>query len=332
MRAEPWRSVADDFRAEHVALAISTRSKDEAIARLSGPLSPHKIRLIGASNAFAARFRAASELAGFQLSSLAFGTEVELEISTDTDHVLVTAQVEGSSEILSQGITGQGGRGFIVVDSTPDAVIKRFSADSSRINLRVPRSRLDAAWTSLTGRVLRTPLVFYPFVVDARARHRWYSHVRLLMDYGFQARVTPARLAESVTESVVLALLMEFPHNHSAQLEAPIAPAGASASRRACDFIAAQLQEPIRLEEIARHCGVSVRSLSASFAKEHGLSPMQYVTELRLKAVRAALTSRRPGVTVADAASECGFSALGRFAAIYRKRFGELPSQTLARR
>ncbi len=268
------------------------------------------------------------------MSTLAFGTEVELEIATSDDHLLVTAQVEGHSTIASQGLRAQGGTGFIVIDSTPQPVVKQFSADSYRINLRVPRARLDAAWASLTGTRVGAPLIFYPFVSDTGVRQHWRSHLRLLilMDYGLQPDAVPARQAEVITESVILALLMEFPHNHSRSLEAPTAKAGAHALQRATAFIDALKHEPLSLDAIARECGISVRSRSDLFRREHGTSPMKYLAEVRLQAARGLLTGRKAGITVAEVATACGFSGFGRFSALYRTRFGELPSETLARR
>lgn len=330
MPSNPWSAVVEGFRPEHVA--ITTRSRDEAIARLTGQLSPHRITLIGESDAFSARFLTANDLAGLQLSTLAFGTEVELEIATSDDHLLVTAQVEGHSAIASQGLRAQGGPGFIVIDSTPQPVVKQFSADSYRINLRVPRTRLDDAWASLTGTRVGEPLIFHPFVSDTGVRQHWRSHLRLLMDYGLQPDRVPARQAEVITESVIMALLMEFPHNYSRRLEAPTARAGAHALEKATAFIDALKHEPLSLEAIARECGISVRSLCDLFRREHGTSPMRYVAEARLQAARRLLTGRKEGLTVAEVATACGFSGFGRFSALYRARFGELPSRTLARR
>jgi AraC-like DNA-binding protein len=330
MRINPWRHVMENFHADHVATVIATSSKDEAIERLRTPLSPHRIRLIGASEQFSARFLAADELAGFQMSTLAFGTEVELEITTADSHLLVTAQTQGSSAVLSQGLQARGGCGFIVIDSTSDPVVKRFSADSARINLRVPRARLNTVWASLTGEHRDPKIVFHPFVFDAQARQRWHSHMRLLMEYGLKADATPARQAEVMTESVLLAMLMEFPHNHSRMLHAPPVRANSAALTAARCFIEDHLQESLCLEGIAAHCGVSIRSLSAVFKHEHGMSVMRYVTEARLQAARRLLLCRQANMTVARAVADCGFSGLGRFAAAYRTRFGELPSRTLA--
>ena len=64
----------------------------------------------------------------------------------------------------------------------------------------------------------------------------------------------------------------------------------------------------------------------------HGVSPMQYVKRLRLKAVRRSLSFADPQTTtVGHVAVDFGFRQLGRFSAQYRDAFGEFPSVTLRR-
>lgn len=318
------------FRHEHLRLA--TASRDEAVAQISDKLSPYRLRLLGTQDTFTAHYLEANPLAGVGLSALAFGTEVELDIHTADDHLLVTTQMRGHSTVQSQGHRAQGGPGFIVVDSTPHPVKKRFSADSCRVNLRIPRARLDSAWRSLTGTPPARPLIFEPFPPDALVGQRWLAHVRLLMTYGLQPECVPERQAEAITESALLALLMEFPHDQRRALDAPVGRAGQRTLQCATDYLQDCRHEPLRLADIAEHCGVSVRTLTEAFRREHGVSPMKHLQEIRLQAVRALLTSRQPGMTVARAAMDNGFTALGRFASLYRLRFGETPSQTLNRR
>jgi len=56
---------------------------------------------------------------------------------------------------------------------------------------------------------------------------------------------------------------------------------------------------------------------------DRGLKPLRGV---RLELARRMLADPAALTTVADAAMEAGFSHLGRFAADYRRRFGELLS------
>jgi AraC-like DNA-binding protein len=51
---------------------------------------------------------------------------------------------------------------------------------------------------------------------------------------------------------------------------------------------------------------------------------------VRLERVREELLCAEPGETVTAIAMRWGFTHLARFSGIYRARFGELPSQTLA--
>ncbi|MCH1865334.1 helix-turn-helix transcriptional regulator [Nocardioides sp. CFH 31398] len=85
-------------------------------------------------------------------------------------------------------------------------------------------------------------------------------------------------------------------------------------------------------ELLARVGCVSVRTLHAAFAERLGVPPMAYVRTVRLARVRAELLAGDPdGVRVTDVATRWGFFHQSRFAQQYRERFGELPSQTLAR-
>jgi AraC-like DNA-binding protein len=61
---------------------------------------------------------------------------------------------------------------------------------------------------------------------------------------------------------------------------------------------------------------------------------MEYQRQVRLHRAWIELRTADPdaeSTTVTEIASRLGFSNLGRFAAGYRQRFGELPSMTLQR-
>jgi AraC-like DNA-binding protein len=102
-------------------------------------------------------------------------------------------------------------------------------------------------------------------------------------------------------------------------------------SSRLTDYIQANWDQPLTVEAIASACGVSVRSVFAQFQREHGVSPMTYLRDLRLAEARKRLAGR-PDVSVIDVAMLCGFASFGHFARRYRARFGELPSDTRSRR
>ena len=88
----------------------------------------------------------------------------------------------------------------------------------------------------------------------------------------------------------------------------------------------------IKVRDISRAAGVSERTLQYMFLERFGIGPKEYVKALRLDRVRRQLRSADPGVTkVTDVANAWGFWHMGQFAADYRERFDELPSETLRR-
>lgn len=101
---------------------------------------------------------------------------------------------------------------------------------------------------------------------------------------------------------------------------------------RACDIMHAQPDEAPSIADLALELGVSPRYLQLSFRAVHGISPRQYLERIRLDRVRAIILAQGHAGSVTSAALDCGFFHLGRFSQAYRRTFGELPSETLARR
>ena len=97
----------------------------------------------------------------------------------------------------------------------------------------------------------------------------------------------------------------------------------------AMDFMQEHIAEPISLSEIAVAAKVSVRTLQQGFRQFRNTTPIAYLHEIRMIAARRDLLEADSTQAVADIALRWGFTHFGRFAADYKKRFGQLPSQTL---
>ena len=90
------------------------------------------------------------------------------------------------------------------------------------------------------------------------------------------------------------------------------------------------IDAPITIRALCSPVAVSERTLRNAFRETYGTSPARYFKLLRLAHVRTSLersTHRR--TTVLCEAVKAGFWHMGRFAAEYKDRFGELPSVTL---
>jgi AraC-like DNA-binding protein len=95
------------------------------------------------------------------------------------------------------------------------------------------------------------------------------------------------------------------------------------------DVLEGSLGRPIYSEELARHVGVSVRSMHDAILRYHGMSLHRYLRLRRLWLVRRQLIAGAESVKAIALAF--GFWHLGDFSASYRLQFGETPSQTLAK-
>lgn len=99
---------------------------------------------------------------------------------------------------------------------------------------------------------------------------------------------------------------------------------------RVCDYILSRIDQPITLTELERLSGLSARGLQYAFLRRFQCTPTAWVRQERLELARTRLAAAAPGTTVLSIAIACGFGNPGLFARYYRKRFGELPSETLA--
>lgn len=99
----------------------------------------------------------------------------------------------------------------------------------------------------------------------------------------------------------------------------------------AMNWAKGHLGDPLRLRDLARVGGVSPRTLEFHFVRFLGTTPMEWVRQARLTEAHRALTTSNGHVNVSEVALDFGFHQLGRFAAQYCRRFGELPSETVRR-
>ena len=99
-------------------------------------------------------------------------------------------------------------------------------------------------------------------------------------------------------------------------------------ARRAEDWMRTHLGEPIHIPVLCHALGVSRRELEYAFRQVHDESPRDYLHALRLNAIRRELISRKPTDSISGIALAHGISHFGRFAASYRRMFGENPTDS----
>lgn len=203
-------------------------------------------------------------------------------------------------------------RGAVVITASTDSLTRHLRSLSGGVD--VPRVTVGSGPARPEARGL----------IDSA----WQHAARML-------RAAPAawdRQADLLEEVLLTSLLLELPTDAVRHLEgqASRSPAALHADR-AVQWLQEQLTEPVTMARWAAGVGLSVRHLQKVFHDVYGCSPGDYVVQARLDRAHHLLLTSSTDRTVTSIATEVGFTHLGRFAALYRRRYGVAPSEARLR-
>jgi len=208
-------------------------------------------------------------------------------------------------------------------------------------------ARRDGPWQCLTGLVLARPEDRFRLRLPQGARVLIVRPVAEILD---QLTSDIPRSYLAAWEDMITCYLHRstFFRDHAHAIETTeelfsclMAPDGRSVHTCQCPQLDRRLlraiekirQEPgwdFNLQDLASHSGVSERNLYYLMKREAGMTPYRLFQRNRLMRVRQRLVDCRCELPhISWYAADEGFSHLGRFAALYRKHFGELPSETV---
>lgn len=241
----------------------------------------------------------------------------------EEERVGVLVPYRGTIEVEREGKTASAGpMEVLIVDRGCRET--RLSKDYLGVLIQVPATgakRMDAGLaTSLEQALLREPLVRVAAAEALSQAHRLVEQVERLEAApsslgGWTALVQPlwSALASAICRT------------------GQKSPAALSLRqlRAAEEFIAANAGTELSLGTIAQAVGVGGRSLQAAFRRHRRCTPLEFLTEQRLRLARERLLGVGGRGLVTGIAIDCGFSHLGRFAAKYRQAFGETPLDTV---
>lgn len=94
-------------------------------------------------------------------------------------------------------------------------------------------------------------------------------------------------------------------------------------------WMAEHIAEDLRLERVARHVGMSPRTLARVFTKNLGLTPAKAVEQMRVETARSLL--EQTDLSLSEVAAKCGFGDEQRMRRAFRRQLRVTPSETRAR-
>lgn len=301
-----------------------TSNPDEAEAVLSGVYGPHALR-VAHEGSLALKLRGA-EFARLHLGEVRYGTAARMAMPRSHGHWVFSYLRQG--EVWRSGDRALYGAGDAGVMAPDEVQGLEMSGDMQLLNLRVADADMGSACRTLLGSDLAHPLRFDDHCgaggAPVAALLRVLGHLAATPAYPHSAA---RRMEDSLRDAALFELLLAWPNNYTRGLDTPAALP--LSTRRARDYIHSHAADVPSVADIARAAGVGVRALGRGFERHFGVSPQRYLQQYRLDRVREDLRAAAPGVTVTAVAAQWGFWQLGSFAARYRERFGESPSQTL---
>jgi len=316
---------------------LSSSNLDDMREILSRLTNTEGLDLIGKRQEIDGAVYSAS-FSGLCLSHAAFG-DVRTSLvdggQGDRSHLLILP-TNGHAEIKHQGES---------FEITPNMALMRdihtpFEARQdhfSCLSLSLPANVIKKQARSLLGEGFDVSAFTFDTQINLTTAEG--QHLRNTLRYVADALDGSLRfsnntiLLEGLKDLLLNSILTFLPNSYSDQLQSQqatrILPYHV---KRARDFMHEHADKVIGVTEIAAAAGCGYRTVQHGFMEAFGLSPMAYLRTIRLHHVRKALQNAESSVSIARLAQKWGFTHPGRFAKVYAREFGEMPSETLRRR
>lgn len=164
---------------------------------------------------------------------------------------------------------------------------------------------------------------------EGRECRTWYATVNLVEKVLHNTATATPLLRQEMSRLIAATMLSSFPYQSTERAYRRIG-VEPSRVRAAIDFMYANAHLPIVPMDVAESSGLSVRSLTQAIRRYREITPTTLLQRIRLEHVHTDLQAANPATdSVSTIARRWGFIHPGRFSAIYRARFGQLPSKTL---
>jgi len=308
-------------------LLFASTDADEARSMVGRVMKPHILKISG-SERLDARMHFLP-LGDVSVSRLRYGPAVEIGPGPLEDFFLVQMPLVGSAAIQSGPQRIDSHPELASVLSPDDDTCMKWSAGNDQLMVRIARSLLERTLVAQLGHPLDSPLRF-TLGFRWQACPLWQCLLNYIVDCSTQCSdlMVHRLVVDQIEQLVASTLLAAQQHSYSNTAPARRGTILPRHVRRATDYLRAYAHEPISADQIAQAAGVSMRSLCAGFKEFLGVSPMQYLRDLRMECARTELMSGE-AANVSGVALRWGFGHMGRFSNDYRLRYGETPSQTL---
>ncbi len=222
------------------------------------------------------------ELKDIDLVYGSFGAAVGLEFPT-TDFFCQLFPIRGRGEVTCgrTSVALTPGTGAVISSDRPYKV--NFSADYEHLVLRINALMLTEKLAAMTGATINEPLRMSPeqnFRHPAAQMLRQYLPLLVETLSGADPPYPEWWIAQTAQLLMTL-FLCGHRHNYSHLLEVEAPDPAPRQVRQTEEYIEANAQRAITLEELAEVAGMSAFSLFRAFKKYRGYSPLKFLSQVR---------------------------------------------------
>jgi AraC-like DNA-binding protein len=314
-----------------------TSDPAQAVTELTRMLAPHEMVLSDPVSGFSAEGRMA-EFDDVLLGYMIYCQDVTFYCPPDQTFVYVTLPIRNGISIgleKADAVYIPTGSAFVVPTDTK--ITMNWPDDTEFMVIRVRAAALQHFLHKLAPEVRNRSLRFDGAIADKVAGAALGGLAQLIASICERyesVESVPRVLRNELCDQVLSSMLMSLHHSHTDAIFKVGFPAATRTVRLAMEMMADEAQSECTVSDIASALGVSLRTLELGFRRELDCTPRTYLQTVRLNRAHDELRASTPddGATVTEIAMRCGFGHTGRFAAEYRKVFGESPSAALRSR
>lgn len=313
--------------------SLRSSDTDELRQVIGRSLCPVRLRPANQSTELGARVTS-RRLLNVSLTRMHYSVDARIELDRQRHFYALQVPISGTAVVRTgtSRVRTSPGRGSVVAPAQPWSIL--WSAGCEQWVVGIDAAALKLHLSDLLGRPLPRPLTFDPVLDLTSGRGRTlYDNLAFMAT---QLNRTESMFTDSVVavanleQGLMTGLLLAAGSNYRELLDAPGSATSSRMVNEIVTLIESHPEAPHTIAVLAREHGVSVRSLERAFRRDLGASPSAYLRQVRLRRAREVLrTSTTDAVTVGQVARRLGFVHPGRFAVLYRRAFGETPSETL---
>jgi len=262
-----------------------------------------------------------------------FATDISVD-GEEGEFICFVMTVHGKSRLVQNGDAATATASSGLISRPGPGMLTQTSDNNMRWNVILKVTEIEDALERTLDERLRRPLEFGPELDWTSGLSASLKRQLDVVMHEFQladgATSNPIAMA-SMTDHLLSMVLCGAPHNYSDRMGCRLDSAVPAYIRRAEDYMRSHCAEPIRIAQVAEAAGCSVGTLGASFRKFRGRTSLGALHAIRLERAYEEITRARSGASSATIGRRYGFTNAGRFAAAFRRRFGETPLEAARR-